>query len=136
MRILTRSKRGFTVVEALAAFTLLAIGLATLFSGLSGAVRNDMRAEFQMMASRLAQSRLAIAGVAEPLVPGVSQGASDEGLAWRQTIEPYGAPTRDDGDAPPAAYLVRVEVRPVNGDAQNLSLKLETIKLDLTGARS
>jgi general secretion pathway protein I len=77
---------GFTLIETLAAFTVLALASIALMTGLSHTIAGDERAKMVREASRLAQSKLDIAGIVEPLIPGETVGAFDNGFTWHQVV--------------------------------------------------
>jgi type II secretory pathway pseudopilin PulG len=90
-----RRRGGFVLIEALAAFAILTMSLAALISGLSGAVRNDDRADFMLRATRLARSELEALGVESPPPPGLRQGRSDDGLSYAITVNYVPAPQQN-----------------------------------------
>lgn len=77
---------GFTLVETLAAFTILALVLIVLLAGLSPVTRGGRDAEAMREALRLAQSKLDGLGVTEPLAPGESTGRFGNGFEWHLQI--------------------------------------------------
>jgi Tfp pilus assembly protein FimT len=77
---------GFTLVETLAAFTVLALVLIVLLAGLSQVTRGGRDAEGMREALRLAQSKLDGLGVTEPLTPGESTGRFGNGFEWHLRI--------------------------------------------------
>jgi hypothetical protein len=85
-RLHGRQNAGFTLVETLAAFTVLTLVLIVLIGDLSGVVGGSRDAEAKREALRLAQSKLEGLGVTEPLIPGESMGRFDNGFEWRLLI--------------------------------------------------
>ena len=77
---------GFTLIETLAAFTVLALASIALMTGLSHTITGDERAKMVREASRLAQSKLDVAGITEPLVLGETVGVFDNGFTWHQVV--------------------------------------------------
>ena len=67
-------ERGFALIEILVAFVILALGLGAISAGVAMAMRSDGRTQTSRFASRVAQSRLEAAGIAEALVPGRREG--------------------------------------------------------------
>jgi general secretion pathway protein I len=88
-----RRQKGFTLLEILVAFTILAMALGVLMQifsrGVNGAILSDRYAR----ASTLAESKLASTGIEEPLKEGVSNGKfdgkSDEDFTWTLSVRPY-----------------------------------------------
>ena len=80
--------RGFTLIEVLVAFAILALTFTALVrifgSGLTAA---DWVAR-ERTAILLAQSRLAAVGIETPLTLGESSGESADGYRWRVAVEP------------------------------------------------
>ena len=81
---------GFTLLEVLVAFVVAAMFLAVTFELLSGSLVGIGRAEVHDRALAIAQSRLEAAGVAEPLVPGITSGRQDSRFTWRSEVRPFG----------------------------------------------
>ncbi|MBR0697764.1 prepilin-type N-terminal cleavage/methylation domain-containing protein [Bradyrhizobium lablabi] len=79
------SERGFSLLEVLIAFVVLAIGLGAMTMGVALAMRSDLRTHVGQGALRVAQSRLEAAGVSEALVPGQREGRVGRRYRWRQT---------------------------------------------------
>jgi len=77
---------GFTLVETIVAFAVLALILTVLLGGLSRMATGGRRAEILRGALALAQARIDGIGVVEPLTPGESTGRFDNGFAWRLRI--------------------------------------------------
>jgi type II secretory pathway pseudopilin PulG len=81
-RLRSHEDEGFTLVETLAAFTVLTLVLIVLIGDLSGVVGGSRDAEAKREALRLAQSKLDGLGVTEPLIPGESTGRFGNGFEW------------------------------------------------------
>lgn len=82
--------RGFTLLEVLVAFALLAIALTLLLGTLSGAARQVGQADVRTRAVLHAQSLLAGAGVDTPLQEGRTQGQWEDGrYQWNLQVRPY-----------------------------------------------
>ena len=88
MRHSTAHRNGFTLVEALAAFAILALVTSGLLKGVSGAARNEGRANSLLRAARLGHSQLAQLGETIPIVVGQTTGLYEEGLRWTMSIAP------------------------------------------------
>lgn len=121
--------RGFTLIEVLVAFMLLALSLTVLMRIFSGGLGNVAVAEDYSRALLLAQSQLAAAGVSEPLSPGELGGTWENRFHWRQSVTPY-VPWEPGSNAslPVAAYLVSVIVE-WDRSGRSGRIQLESVRL-------
>lgn len=88
-----RHARGFTLLEVLVAFALLAIALTLLLGTLSGAARQVGQADARTRAVLHAQSLLASVGIESPLQEGRQQGRWEQGrYQWQLQVRPYVEP--------------------------------------------
>lgn len=88
-----RRERGFTLLEVLIAFALLAMALTLLLGTLSGATRQVGQADARTRAVLHAQSLLAETGIEAPLREGRQQGAWEQGrYRWMLEVRPYAEP--------------------------------------------
>jgi general secretion pathway protein I len=126
-----RRSRGFTLIEVVVAFVLLAAVLVTGFEIFSIGLRRAGDLDDQARALVIAQSKLAAAGVEEQLKEGQVQG--EEGrFHWMVAVS-----RSDEGAAAPgqpanSAYqLFRVDVRVewTGGDSRARALALATLAL-------
>ena len=76
-------QRGYTLIEVLVAFAILALALTILLGTLSGATRQVKWADEAGRAALHAQSLLASVGVAESLQPGRRAGTFEDAAAPR-----------------------------------------------------
>ena len=84
---------GFSLLEVLAAFVILALVGTALFRLFSGALGNASLADEYSRATLYAESRLASIGVETPLREGSQQGTSEDGYyTWIAKVEPYSPP--------------------------------------------
>lgn len=88
MRARLKSREGFTLIEALAAFAILALALSQLLLGVSGGARNEARADFLLRAARQGASHLEALGVDGPAPFGVTTGRYPDGLRWKLFVVP------------------------------------------------
>jgi general secretion pathway protein I len=123
------SEAGFTVVEVVAALTILAIALGVLLNIMSNSLRQTGRAQTIAEAGALARSLLAKIGTEFPLRDGQITGQADRGFRWQVHIAPYGNGT-DRREWPVAAHQVLAEVSWRDG-LEERSLALTTLRLGL-----
>lgn len=99
-----RDQAGFTLIEALVAFAVLAMVLAVALPLLAGGLRSVDTADRRLAALALAESRLADAMATTPTPFGVAEGSDATDLYWQLRVEPVAATA---GGAP---RLARYEV--------------------------
>lgn len=80
--------RGFTLLEVLAAFVVLAVSLAALLQVFSGGLRDAQLADEYARAVMIAQSRLAGFTASEKLEEGATSGRHGE-FSWSLAAKPY-----------------------------------------------
>ena len=122
-------KNGFTLIEVMVAFTIMALALAALLQAFSAGLRNIGVAESYALAAMEARSKLAEAGQVVDLEPGESGGDLDSGGTWRAVIEPYETSTSglEEIGAQLKAFTVEVTVSWDGGrDLTLRSLRLAT----------
>ncbi|MBN9429525.1 MAG: type II secretion system protein [Burkholderiales bacterium] len=100
-----RRQAGFSLLEVLVAFSIMALALGALYQAAGGSVRGAAEAERVTRAAVTAESLLALFDSVPP--EGIRDaGLSPDGFAWEIASEPAVAPT----DAPQAWVLHRILV--------------------------
>ncbi|MGH8025357.1 MAG: type II secretion system protein XpsI [Pseudoxanthomonas sp.] len=128
----SRRQRGFTLIEVIIAFALLALALTLLLGSLSGAARQIRTADDSGRATLHAQSLLAQLGVGEVLQPGRKQGTFEQGrYRWALEVEPYIDPLqrRSPQAAASASRLLQLQLEVEWGDAPGQRLRWRTLRL-------
>jgi general secretion pathway protein I len=115
-----RSQRGFTLLEVLLAFALLALAMGLLLGMLSGGLRQVGDAERETEASLHAQSLLDALGTLDRVEPGVSDGEFADGR-YRWTMEI----TEIEDPAPAGVAAPASVVTPLVGGPQVLRVALD-----------
>ncbi|MGE8279011.1 MAG: type II secretion system protein XpsI [Stenotrophomonas sp.] len=88
-----KHQRGYSLIEVIVAFALLALAMTLLLGSLSGAARQVGMADGYGRAALHAQSLLAAAGVEAPLAAGRQQGQWEQGkYRWTLQVSPYTEP--------------------------------------------
>jgi len=102
-----KRQRGYTLLEVIVAFALLALALTLLLGTLSGGVRQVRAADDVTRASLHAQSLLAGLDMDGPLHPQQREGSFEQGrYRWRLEIQPWLDPRPP--QAPPLAGAPRL----------------------------
>ena len=83
---------GFTLLEVIIAFVILALVLGAVFNTFSIGLRNANLAGDYARAVVHAEAKLGLLGVAEPLELSVTSGRFDRLYGWRQSIRPIAPP--------------------------------------------
>ncbi|WP_256775365.1 MULTISPECIES: prepilin-type N-terminal cleavage/methylation domain-containing protein [unclassified Stenotrophomonas] len=88
-----KRQRGYSLLEVIVAFALLALALTLLLGSLSGASRQIRQADLRSRAVLHAQSLLAVTGIEAPLQAGHSAGQWEDGrYRWELDVVPYAEP--------------------------------------------
>lgn len=127
---------GFSLLEVLAAFVILALVGTALFRIFSGALGNASLSDEYSRATLYGESQLATRGVETPLREGVQQGTSEDGkYAWTARVEPYKPPgSTPDLDAatdlmPVRLWRIAVTVSWAGPAGADRSIALATVRL-------
>ena len=131
---LRRRAAGFTLIEVILAFALLALGLTILLGILSGATKQVRWADDAGRAALHAQSLLAQQGVAVPLAPGRTEGEFEAGrYRWTLDVEPWRDPTEAENLQPVdpgAPRLFALDLQVTWGDASPRNrLRVQSLRL-------
>jgi general secretion pathway protein I len=111
-----RRNAGFSLLEVLAAFVILALVATALFRLFSGSLRNVSAADEWSRALLVAESRLDIAASAQPLKETSERGQDDTGtIQWETRVEAY-VPPDPNPDLERAAELMPVRLYRVTAD--------------------
>ncbi len=131
-----RHARGYTLIEVIVAFALLALALTLLLGSLSNAARQVHWADGAGRASLYAQSLLDQAGVGAPLQAGSRSGDFEDGrYHWTLDVHPY----VEAGAVKPAttadgAQLFEVGLQIEWGADATQRLQMQTLRLSRTDA--
>ena len=123
-----RACRGFSLLEVLVAFTILAMLLGALFQVFSGGLHAARSGDRHTRATVIAQSALSALSVEYPPQEGISSGTTDDGFDWRVTIGPYSDDLLPVAESALQPYIVNVEVLWEEGGAAH-TLSLESMLL-------
>ena len=119
-----RRDSGFSLLEVLVAFAILALTMGVLMNIFSGGLRNLGQGESYTIAMLDAQSKLAELGVSIPLQIGKQGGQIDSTYRWEATITPL----RTVPDLAVALYSIHVDVS-WGGGAAERRVSLDTLRV-------
>ncbi|HET6604076.1 MAG TPA: type II secretion system protein [Xanthomonadaceae bacterium] len=109
-----RRQHGFTLIEVVAAFSILALGLGLAMRIATGAMAQASRGAAYTQAALNAKSVLDIAGVGERLEEGTVSGEFEDGSRWELDISQWepedAAPPPLEALAPVALYRLHLTV--------------------------
>jgi general secretion pathway protein I len=105
-----RGCRGFSLLEVLVAFTILAMLLGALFQVFSAGLRAARSGDRYTRATVIAQSQLAAIGVEHALLEGITSGTTDDDYHWRVTVRAYDDDQLSETDLTLQPLAVDVEV--------------------------
>ena len=132
-RQLVVRQSGYTLIEVLVAFMILALALTVLMRIFSGGLRNVSVSSDYAVATLIAESRLASAGIDMPLVPGEMSGTEGERFEWTVSVQDYEPwPGYRSAAKGVDAYRVTVTVEWPHGD-NTRSVGLSTVRLRTEG---
>ncbi|MEY6432705.1 prepilin-type N-terminal cleavage/methylation domain-containing protein [Thioalkalicoccus limnaeus] len=120
---------GFSLLEVLVAFAILALSLGVLLQIFSQALRVTAAGVDYGRAATLAESRLQAVGFEIPLELGYHRGEDDDGLTWSVAIEPFALEAEFPGEPLAIPYLVRIEVVWPDAGRSERQLTLTSLRL-------
>ena len=92
-------QQGFSLLEILVAFSILALSLGVLMQIFSGATRNADLTRNQTRATALAQSLIAGTSAESTLAAGENRGTTDDGFRWHIEVAPFDDSSSAEGAA-------------------------------------
>lgn len=135
-----RQQRGYSLIEVIVAFALLALALTLLLGTLSGATRQVRWSNDAGRAALHAQSLLDQVGVGEPLAPGQRDGVFDDGrYRWTLSTTPWTDPAVPPAVAvdPAAPRLFELALSVQWGDGRTgETLTMRTLRLAAPGTEA
>lgn len=84
-----RGQRGFSLLEVVVAFSILALTLGVLIQIFSRAVTTTSMSADYSRAATLAEAKLNALGLEIPLEAGSVSGETEDGFAWEVFVEPF-----------------------------------------------
>jgi len=118
---------GFTLLEVLVAFAVLALTMGVLIEVFSQAIGNTIHSGAYSRAAAFAEARLGAVGTDIPLQPGTYNGQPEDGMAWQVVIAPYDL-GESGWQAPLQPYLVTATAG-WGGSEHTREVSLSTLRL-------
>ena len=124
-------QQGFSLLEILIAFSILALSLGILLKIFSAGVNTAVVAEDYTAAVQIAESLMAKTGVETPLQAGQASGLENEKYHWLVEVSPFEFNPENVDTTAITAVLFKVKVIVSWGDdnANDRQVELTTLKL-------
>jgi general secretion pathway protein I len=124
-------QQGFSLLEILIAFSILALSLGILLKIFSAGVNTAMVAENYTAAVQLSESLMAKTGIETPLQMGLSNGLDNNRYHWWVEISPFtlNADQTQSFALTAELFKVKVTVNWADGNARDKQVELITLKL-------
>ena len=124
-------QKGFSLLEILIAFSILAISLGILLKIFSSGVNTAIVAEDYTAAVQIAESLMAKTGVETPLQPGQDSGQENEKYHWLVEVSPFvfNPENVDATTIKKELFKIKVIVSWGDDDYNDREVKLTTLKL-------
>lgn len=126
-----KTQHGFSLLEILVAFSIMAIAMGMLLSIFSSGLRNASVSEDYTAAVQIAEALMAGVGVEKPLQQGQASGVENEKYRWELTVAPFNLATEtfDTKTIPAQLFMVTVIVSWGGGNGNERQFELTTLKL-------
>jgi len=129
-----KRQRGYSLIEVIVAFALLAMALTLLLGTLSGGTRQLRKADEATRATLHAQSLMATQGVDEPLQPRRTEGSFEQGryrwtLEVRPFVDPQPSPASAGVETVSQLRLLELDLRVRWGEAPGEQLHWRSLRL-------
>ena len=129
MTPLSGKQGGYSLIEVLVAFVILAMALTVLLRIFSGGLRNVDAATDYAQAVVIANAQMNSPGSIEPLQPGETAGEIEERFTWTRTISDFRLETQSTNpERQLPAYHISVEVQWADGNGTR-RVAFETLRL-------
>ncbi|WP_179952074.1 type IV pilus modification PilV family protein [Marinicella rhabdoformis] len=123
--------QGFTLIEVIASFTILAMTFMVVLEILSNSSRNTIKSSEQTKLALLAQSKMDEVGITIPVEEGTESGDFEDGITWQIDITPYEAEYEGNTSmdfAPVELFKVQLVIAWVDGLGKNREAIFSTLR--------
>ena len=131
MPVSPKKSQGFTLIEVIAAFTIMALTFAAILQILSNSTRQTIKSSERTRIALLAQSKMDELGLSIPVEESSLSGSFDDGVDWSMDITPY--EIQYEGDislefAPVELYRVDLTISWFSGRDNSASMVFTTLR--------
>jgi general secretion pathway protein I len=123
--------QGFSLLEILVAFSILAVSLTILLNIFASGLNATSTAEDYTLAVQIAESLMAKTGVETPLQISQTSGIVHNKYRWQITIQPFVFSSEPINPPPPVNFF-KVKVLVTWGDNETRSRQIKLVTLKLT----
>ena len=123
--------QGFTLIEVIASFTILAMTFMVVLEILSNSSTNTIKSSDRTKISLLAQSKMDEVGLLIPVEEGSQSGSFDDEVNWDLSIQAYDAPYEGNVEmdfAPVELFKVLLTLTWQDGYDKTRSMDFTTLK--------
>jgi len=121
-----KKHQGFSLLEILVAFTIMAVSLTIVLKIFSAGVNTAIVSEDYIIATQIAESLMAKTGIEEPLIASETSGTEDDKYQWTVKIESSSQFVEDESNT--ELMDVQVLVQWGNEQGNGRMIELNTIK--------
>ena len=126
-----KADQGFTLIEVIASFTILAMTFMVILEILSNSSTNTIKSSERTKIALLAQSKMDEVGLIIPVEEGSVSGSFDEGIDWDVVIQPFDVPYEGNVEmdfAPVELFKVTLTLSWFDGLDQRRNVNFVTLK--------
>ena len=123
--------QGFTLIEVIASFTILAMTFMVVLEILSNSSTNTIKSSERSQIAMLAQSKMAEVGLIIPVEEGSVSGSFDENISWDINIQAYEVPYEGNVQmdfAPVELFKVVLTISWFDGYGERRAVDFTTLK--------
>ena len=126
-----KQSAGFTLIEVIASFTILAMTFMVVLEILSNSSANTIKSSERTQIVLMAQSKMDEVGLIIPIEEGAVSGDFDDKRSWHISIEPYEVQYEGNVEmsfAPVELFKVVLEISWFDNHGENKTVSFTTLK--------